>query len=49
MSMNISAAERKAKIEKLKKERDLKEKERLAREADQKKVSELQSSQNDLI
>jgi Skp family chaperone for outer membrane proteins len=49
MSMNISAAERKAKIEKLKKDRELKEKERLVREAEQKKSSEQQATSNDLI
>lgn len=38
--MNISAAERKAKIEKLKKDRAIKEEERLAREAAMKKNSE---------
>jgi hypothetical protein len=38
--MNISQAERKAKIEKLKKDREIKEKERLVREAEQKKTQD---------
>ena len=47
--MNISAAERKAKIEKLKKDRAIKEQERIAREVELKKNSEQQATSNDLI
>jgi hypothetical protein len=49
MSQNISAAERKAKIEQLKKERAIKEQERIAREQEAKKNVEQQANSNDLI
>jgi hypothetical protein len=49
MSMNISAAERKAKIEQLKKERAIKEQERITREQEAKKNIEQQANSNDLI
>jgi hypothetical protein len=47
--MNISAAERKAKIEQLKKERAIKEQERITREQEAKKNIEQQANSNDLI
>ena len=49
MSLNISAAERKAKIEQLKKERAIKEQERITREQEAKKNIEQQANSNDLI